>query len=153
MVSRLFCFMPRSSMARVIPVCGPGRCWGAACLLLFQTAVIPHPEGISSHACEHQELRLLQQAVSTVPEGASVTACLLVAPLSQREELYELKYHPSPDTDYLVLDLRPAYRSESLQEARPFREAGYENRRLLGRRRGNSPGAVGSGFLTDRPPS
>ena len=101
---------------------------GAACLLLFQTAVIPTLRDQLAYACEHQEeLRLLQQAVSTVPEGASVTAsCMLVAPLSQREELYELKYHPSPDTDYLVLDLRPAYRSESLQEARPFREAGYE---------------------------
>lgn len=116
--------------------------------------MIPTLRDQLAYACEHQEeLRLLQQAVSTVPEGASVTAsCMLVAPLSQREELYELKYHPTPDTDYLVLDLRPAYRSESLREARPFREAGYETGRLLGRRRGNSPGAVGSGFLTDPAP-
>lgn len=103
--------------------------------------MIPTLRDQLSYACEHQEeLRLLQQAVSTVPGGCLSTAsCMLVAPLSQREELYELKYHPSPDTDYLVLDLRPAYRSESLQEARPFREAGYETVGYWGRRRGNSP--------------
>ena len=38
----------------------------------------------------------------------------------------ELTYHPTPDTDYLVLDLRPAYQSESMAEAAPFLEAGYE---------------------------
>ncbi len=52
---------------------------------------------------------------------------MLVAHLAGREVLYELKYHPTPDTEYLVLDLRPAYRNESQAEAAVFREAGDES--------------------------
>ncbi len=48
--------------------------------------------------------------MDAVPEGASVTASTMFVPhLSQRDVLYELTYHPTPDTDYLVLDLHPAY--------------------------------------------
>lgn len=101
---------------------------GVACLLLFQTAVLPTLQNQLLYAWEHkEENRRLDAALNTVPEGASVTAsCMLVAHLAGREVLYELKYHPTPDTEYLVLDLRPAYRNESQAEAAVFREAGYE---------------------------
>ncbi len=101
---------------------------GAACLLLFQTAVLPFLNNQVALVRENAALNAqLDEAMDAVPEGASVTASTMFVPhLSQRDVLYELTYHPTPDTDYLVLDLRPAYQSESMAEAAPFLEAGYE---------------------------
>ena len=95
---------------------------------MFQTAVLPFLNNQVALVRENAALNAqLDEAMDAVPEGASVTASTMFVPhLSQRDVLYELTYHPTPDTDYLVLDLHPAYQSESMAEAAPFLEAGYE---------------------------
>lgn len=49
----------------------------------------------------------LEELLDTVPDNASVTTDAMLLPhLADRDCIYEAYYHPIPDTDYVVLDMR-----------------------------------------------
>ena len=98
----------------------------ASCLIFTMVSLPPMERQLQNWTSHRESYREMDAILETIPEEASVTAsCMLVAHLSQRTELYELAYHQQPDTDYLILDIRPGYCSESQAQAELYREVGY----------------------------
>lgn len=99
----------------------------AAACLTFTAGVLPELEGTVANYADNRPLyRQMDAILETVPPEASVTAsCMLVPHLAQRAEIYETFYHPQPDTDYVVLDMRPGYRKDALEYRKACIEAGY----------------------------
>lgn len=55
----------------------------------------------------------IEEILDTVPDDASVIATTWFVPhLADRTHIYEEEYHPVPDTDYVVLDMRPGSHSD-----------------------------------------
>lgn len=66
----------------------------------------------------------MDAVLDEIPQDASVTAStMLLAHLAQRDVIYEDYYHKTPDTDYVVLDMRPGYASFS----ETYRDTCFEN--------------------------
>lgn len=87
----------------------------AAACLLYITAVIPRLEGYAKNAIvNYDEHNRMIAALETVPDDVSVTAStFLIAHLAERDIIYEDTYRKTPDTDYVVLDNRKAYREKA----------------------------------------
>ena len=66
--------------------------------------------------------------LDTVPDDASVTCSTFLLPhLAEREVLYEDFYHPTVDTAYAVIDLRPGSRNANYDEIlSAYAKAGYQ---------------------------
>lgn len=98
-----------------------------ATCLLYTVAVLPRLE--SQAACyrrERESFARMDALLASIPQDASVTASgMLVAHLSNRDEIYELAYHDKTDTDYLVLDIRPAYAKDATEARAQYTDAGY----------------------------
>ncbi|MBQ8210190.1 MAG: DUF2079 domain-containing protein [Clostridia bacterium] len=74
----------------------------------------------------YEEYASMNQVLEQIPDDATVTAStFLIAHLCEREEIYEVYYTAQTDTDYLVLDVRSAYRDESLRLAQKWIADGY----------------------------
>lgn len=99
----------------------------AAACLTFTAGVLPELEKTAANYVNNRSLyRQMDAILETVPQEASVTAsCMLVPHLTQRAEIYETFYHPQPDTDYVVLDMRPGYQKDALEYRAACVEAGY----------------------------
>lgn len=98
----------------------------AACLL-YITAVIPRMEGYAKNAIvNYEEHNRMIAALDTVPDDASVTAStFLIAHLAERDVIYEDTYRKIPDTEYVVLDNRKAYREKAQAYKEVSLQAGY----------------------------
>lgn len=76
-------------------------------------------------------LTSMKQAMDEIPEGSSVLAtCYLTGYLSDREVLYDIDYNLEGSTyfkaDYIVIDLRPAYKGDHESLVPMFLSDGYE---------------------------
>ena len=99
----------------------------AAACLLYITAVIPRLESYTVNAVKNHEMYTsMASMLDTVPDTASVTASsMLVAHLAQRDVIYEDTYRKTPDTDYVVLDMRMPFRTASEAYEALCAEHGY----------------------------
>ena len=99
----------------------------AAACLTFTAHILPELEKTAANYANNRHLYSQMDAIlETVPQEASVTAsCMLVPHLAQRAVIYETFYHPQPDTDYVVLDMRPGYRKDALEYHEVCVKAGY----------------------------
>ncbi len=99
----------------------------AAVCLLYITAVIPRLEGYAKNAIvNYDEHNRMIAALETVPDDVSVTAStFLIAHLAQRDVIFEDTYRKMPDTDYVVLDNRKAYREKAQAYQTVCLQAGY----------------------------
>lgn len=99
----------------------------AAACLLYITAVIPRLEGYVKNAIvNYDEHNRMIAALDTVPDDVSVTAStFLIAHLADRDVIYEDTYRKEPDTEYVVLDNRKAYREKAQAYQTVCIKAGY----------------------------
>ncbi len=99
----------------------------AAVCLLYITAVIPRLEAYAKNAIvNYDEHNRMIAALETVPDDVSVTAStFLIARLARRDVIYEDTYRKEPDTEYVVLDNRKAYREKAQAYKEVCLKAGY----------------------------
>lgn len=97
-----------------------------ASALLFVMIVIPKSVSyIQKYNAYKDSYRLMNQAIETIPDDASVTASAhLIPKLAQRAVIYEDEYHETPDTEYFVLDIRGGEKAEARKQK--YIDAGYE---------------------------
>ena len=79
-------------------------------------------------AFDNQEMfESIEEVLDTVDKDARIAASTFFIPhLADRAEIYEVYYTEQSDFEYLVFDMRPAYREESLKIAEKFEDIGYE---------------------------
>lgn len=79
----------------------------AACLL-YAMIIMPKIETyVNSWIRDGDAFTQMDTVLDTIPQEASVTASTMLVPhLAQRDIIYEDFYHPEPDTDFVVLDMR-----------------------------------------------
>ena len=94
-------------------------------VLMYTMIVIPSLTYYKDTYEENRETYTrLEEILDTVPDDASVIATTWFVPhLADRTHIYEQEYHPVPDTDYVVLDIRPG--STDYGYAGPALERGY----------------------------
>ena len=99
----------------------------AAACLLYITAVIPRLEGYVKNAIvNYDEPNRMIAALDTGPDDVSGTAStFLIAHLADRDVIYEDTYRKEPDTEYVVLDNRKAYREKAQAYQTVCIKAGY----------------------------
>ncbi len=81
------------------------------CMLVLPT-LTHYTDG---YLTQRDTFRQMEEILDTVPDNVSVTASTVLLPhLAQREIIYEDFYHEGdPDTDYVVLDMRPSFLNQS----------------------------------------
>lgn len=94
--------------------------------LLFIMLVLPKTiDYIAKYNEYGDSYRRITQALSVIPDDASVTASAhLVPKLAQRSVIYEDEYHDETNTEYFVLDIRNKEKSEPRKQK--YIDAGYE---------------------------
>lgn len=93
--------------------------------LLFSMIVLPKcGTYIGKYLSNHEDYKVMNEAVEMIPDDASVTASTFFLPhLAKRSVIYEDEYHDTPSTEYFVLDTR--YKG-SKDRDKKYIEAGYE---------------------------
>ncbi|MBR2405755.1 MAG: DUF2079 domain-containing protein [Clostridia bacterium] len=84
--------------------------------LLYVMLVLPSFAHYTGGYLKQRDTFVQMEAIlDTVPDDVSVTASTVLLPhLAQRAVIYEDVYHEGdPDTDYVVLDMRPAFLKQS----------------------------------------
>lgn len=82
---------------------------------------------IDTFAVNYEEYQTLDYYIKQIPEDASVRASGYFVPkLSQRREIYDLDYHSTHDTDYVIFDLRGSREEKTREEREKFLKSGYE---------------------------
>lgn len=80
-----------------------------AATMMYVVTVVPHFNYYTSLYRENQETYArMEELLDTIPDDASVIASSVLIPhLAERTHIYEDVYHPTPDAEYIVVDLRP----------------------------------------------
>ena len=100
---------------------------GLAAMLFFMLIVPEATDDIKSYSDGKEMHKEMTQVLDTVPDDASVAASTFLLPhICNRTEIYEAFYTTHDDFEYLVLDMRSAYRNDSLRIASEFEAKGYE---------------------------
>ncbi len=99
----------------------------AACLALC-VFVLPRFEYVKRYYENRAEYQQMDEILDTVPDDVSVAASTFLLPhIADRSELYEVAYHKArDDVDYVVLDMRPGYDTESSVYLDQFLAEDYE---------------------------
>ncbi len=83
-------------------------------------------EDVSRYRRSADRYARLDAVMAQIPDDASVTASTFLMPhLAARAVLYEDYYHPTVDTDFLVLDLRPGLNANAQTLEQTYTAAGY----------------------------
>ncbi|MCD7828539.1 MAG: DUF2079 domain-containing protein [Clostridiales bacterium] len=84
---------------------------GLSVLMFLMMFFVPKYMSYITNYSKNKELyNEMDMVLSQIPEDKSVVSTAFMLPhLTERMETYELEYHDEIDTDYLVVDLRPAY--------------------------------------------
>lgn len=95
--------------------------------LLYTALVLPQLAHYTTSFVEkHNTYEQMQTLLDTVPDDASVIASTMLVPhLANRDEIYEDVYHATPDTDFVVLDLRGNFRTQSTSYQEKCLNCGY----------------------------
>jgi len=79
---------------------------------------------VSRYINSHESFEVLDAALETLPDDASVKSSTFFVPhLAQRHEIYEIK--SENETDFVVLDMRPALVNEALPYKTEYMNQGY----------------------------
>lgn len=83
-------------------------------LLMYTMVVIPNLTYYTdAYKEKHETYARMEEILDTVPDDASVIANTWLVPhLADRTHIYEEEYHPVPNTDYVVMDVRPGSNSD-----------------------------------------
>ncbi len=95
---------------------------------LYSMIILPKIEAYVGRWIQDNAVFTEMEAVlDEIPDDASVTAStMLLAHLAQREVIYEDYYHKTPDTDFVVLDMRGGYATFSQSYRDICIQNGYE---------------------------
>lgn len=101
---------------------------GGLAVMMFFMLIVPRFTGETTEYKGKQEMyQEMEEMLDTIPEDARVAASTFLIPhLADRTHIYEVYYTEQTDFDYLVFDMRPEYREESLNIAAEFEAEGYE---------------------------
>ncbi len=96
--------------------------------IMFFTLIIPKfATQASMYNDNSQMYEEMNEVLDTIPEDAKVAASTFLIPyLSERTEIYETYYTTQTDFDYVVFDMRDAYKEESLKKAKEYEKKGYK---------------------------
>ncbi len=97
-------------------------------VMMFFTLIVPRFMGEYNEYKEKAEMfESIEETLDTVDKDAKIAASTFFIPhLHDRTELYEVYYTEQTDFDYLIFDMRPGYRDESMSIAMEYEEMGYE---------------------------
>ncbi len=103
--------------------------------LMYAMLVLPSLRYYTGAYAENRDTYTrIEELLDTVPEDASViTDSMLLPHLANRDCIYEAYYHPVPDTDYVVLDMRTGSDDDYIRLAleHGYTEVLYEEGLLL----------------------
>lgn len=96
-------------------------------LMMFCMLIVPkYTTYVGKYQENKADYQLMDEILEEIPEDKSVSATAFILPkLSERHEIYETYYHEACDTDYLIIDIRPGYKTESLELAQEYINSGY----------------------------
>ncbi len=85
--------------------------------LMYTMLVLPmFTHYVGSYYKNYETFSRMEEILDTVPDDVSVTATTILLPhLAQRSVIYEDFYHKELDTEYVVLDMRPVFLSQSTE--------------------------------------
>lgn len=110
--------LPQLSRRRIIPMI-----LGATILLFSAHIAAPNTFYFSYYAEQHQRITVLDEALTKIPDHASVTASSFLLPhLAQREELYDLDY-TNKQTEWVAIELS---NENNKNAAQTYQENGYQ---------------------------
>ena len=94
--------------------------------MFFLVTAAPKIENYSKRIVSgKEEFQILNEALETIPEDASVKASTFFVPrIADRNEIYEIK--SKNETDYVVFDMRPNLVGETVELRAEYIEKGYE---------------------------
>ncbi len=97
-----------------------------ASVMFFLVTAAPKLESYSRRIVSgKEEFQILDEALETIPEDASVKASTFFVPhIADRNEIYEIK--SKNETDYVVFDMRPNLVGETTELRAEYIEKGYE---------------------------
>ncbi|MDR1003061.1 MAG: DUF2079 domain-containing protein [Oscillospiraceae bacterium] len=99
----------------------------SSCFLFIVIMIPKYTHYTDAYSANYEQYAQLNSILSEIPKDASVTASgFFVARLSDRHEVYEIAYHPTPSTEYLVLDMRGSASETSKTYAEQYIAAGYK---------------------------
>lgn len=97
-------------------------------VMMFFFLIVPRFTGEFNEYKDKAEMfEGIEEVLDSVDKDAKIAASTFFIPhLADRTEIYEVYYTEQSDFDYLVFDMRPEYREESLMIAEKYEEKGYE---------------------------
>ncbi len=97
-----------------------------ASVMFFLVTAAPKIENYSKRIVSgKEEFQILDEALETIPEDASVKASTFFIPhIADRDEIYEIK--SKNETDFVVFDMRPALIGETTELRAEYIDMGYE---------------------------
>lgn len=103
-------------------------CAAGLAVMMFFMIILPEFTSESKKFIEDREIiEEMNEVIEKIPDDVSVAASTFLIPhLSDRTEIYEAYYTTQTDFEYLVLDMRPGYRTNSEKIATDFEKYGYE---------------------------
>ena len=98
-----------------------------ACLAIC-VFMLPRGGAVKNYSENKATYQQMDEILDTIPDDASVAASTFLLPhIADRAELYEVAYHKSrDDVDYVILDMRPGYDTESTVYRDEFLAGDYE---------------------------
>ncbi len=100
---------------------------GLAAMMFFMLIVPNFSNKTKDYFIEREKFEEMEELLDTIPEDASVAASTFLIPhISERTHIYEVYYTNQTDFDYVVLDMRGAYREDSLRTAEKYEAQGYK---------------------------
>lgn len=100
----------------------------AACFVFYCGTIIPEMcSRVESYRKNHETYEMMAETLEAIPEDASVNASTFLLPhLAQRWDAYDVGYHMEMDTDFVILDIRNGYYTDSTKKvAQSAMLAGY----------------------------
>lgn len=96
-------------------------------VMTFCMLIVPRFMGeVNEYKDKAEMFESIEETLDTIDKDAKIAAStFFIAHLADRTQLYEVYYTEQTDFDYLIFDMRPEYREESLKIAMEYEAQGY----------------------------